>query len=158
MRAQGELRGGASLAALRRFNAALTALPAPTAEASPDAAAQDNPPWRARLTAALAEFCFNLESFNPVFAHVVLMVQKTIGHSDYERRDAALKRLIVPLAGEYGMHNGEAQSASHCIFLLCLSLLVRDAAHKRLCRWWVSMAFTVATQTTCCFVFVFIFA
>lgn len=57
----------------------------------------------------LAELCFNLESFNPAFAAVVLRVQSSLGSSDYLRRDAALKRLIVPLAGEYGMHNGEPQ-------------------------------------------------
>jgi hypothetical protein len=27
----------------------------------------------------------------------------TIGHSDYDRRDAALQNLIQPLAGEYGV-------------------------------------------------------
>lgn len=36
-------------------------------------------------------------------------VQSTIGRSDYERRDGALKGLIQPLAGEYGMHNGQEQ-------------------------------------------------
>jgi hypothetical protein len=46
------------------------------------------------------ELCFNLESFNPAFAACVLMVQKTIGVSDYVRRDMALKNLIQPLAGE----------------------------------------------------------
>ncbi len=38
-------------------------------------------------------------------------VQCTIGRSDYVARDCALKALIQPLAGEYGMHNGEAQGA-----------------------------------------------
>ena len=38
-----------------------------------------------------------------------LQLQSTIGRSDYVRRDQALKRLIQPLAGEYGMHNGEPQ-------------------------------------------------
>ena len=41
----------------------------------------------------------------------LLQVQSTIGRSDYVRRDNALKGLIQPLAGEYGMHNGEAQGA-----------------------------------------------
>lgn len=50
----------------------------------------------------------------------MLMVQRSIGHSDYERRDAALQRLIVPLAGEYGMHNGEAQSARDSRLVLFL--------------------------------------
>lgn len=95
--AQAELANGASIAALRRFNAALSALDAGT--------------WQDKLTPVLAEHCYNLESFNPAFAATVLAVQKSIGHSDYLRRDAALKRLIVPLAGEYGMHNGEPQSA-----------------------------------------------
>lgn len=36
-------------------------------------------------------------------------VQKTIGVSDYVRRDMALKNLIQPLAGEYGMHNNQPQ-------------------------------------------------
>ena len=47
----------------------------------------------------------------------MLAVQKSIGHSDYLRRDAALKQLIVPLAGEYGMHNSEAQSALRPLLL-----------------------------------------
>lgn len=55
------------------------------------------------------ELCFNLESFNPAFTSCLLMVQRTIGVSDYERRDLALKNLIQPLAGEYGMHNGQPQ-------------------------------------------------
>lgn len=94
---QDELRGGASMAAMRRFDAALRGLPACG--------------WRARLAPVFAEWAFNLESFNPAFAAVVLAVQSSIGASDYARRDAALKRLIVPLAGEYGMHNGEPQGA-----------------------------------------------
>lgn len=36
-------------------------------------------------------------------------VQRTIGVSDYVRRDLALKNLIQPLAGEYGMHNSMPQ-------------------------------------------------
>lgn len=36
-------------------------------------------------------------------------VQRTIGTSDYVRRDMALKNLIQPLAGEYGMHNNQPQ-------------------------------------------------
>ncbi len=36
-------------------------------------------------------------------------VQRTLGVSDYVRRDMALKNLIQPLAGEYGMHNGQPQ-------------------------------------------------
>ena len=35
--------------------------------------------------------------------------QCTIGTTDYVRRDMALKKLIQPLAGEYGMHNDEPQ-------------------------------------------------
>lgn len=38
-------------------------------------------------------------------------VQGTIGRSDYVARDMALKALIQPLAGEYGMHNGQPQGA-----------------------------------------------
>jgi hypothetical protein len=37
------------------------------------------------------ELCYNLESFNPAFTSCLLMVQRTIGVSDYERRDMALK-------------------------------------------------------------------
>lgn len=56
----------------------------------------------------------NLESFNPAFAACVLQVQLSLGASDYERRDAALKLLIRPLAGEYGMHAGaREQGATH---------------------------------------------
>lgn len=36
----------------------------------------------------------------------------SIGVSDYVRRDMALKNLIQPLAGEYGMHNNEPQGES----------------------------------------------
>jgi hypothetical protein len=32
-----------------------------------------------------------------------------MGSSDYVRRDLALKNLIQPLAGEYGMHNNQPQ-------------------------------------------------
>lgn len=96
---EADLQQGAGIDALVRFNAALRALPADS--------------WRQRLTPVLAELCFNLESFNPAFASVILRVQSSLGSSDYLRRDAALKRLIVPLAGEYGMHNGEAQSKTH---------------------------------------------
>ena len=49
----------------------------------------------------------NLESFNPAFAACVLQVQLSIGSTDYEKRDAALKLLIRPLAGEYGMRSDE---------------------------------------------------
>lgn len=59
------------------------------------------------------ELAYNLESFNPAFAAVVLRVQSTIGKTDYVRRDTALKHLIQPLAGEYGMHNGEPQAKTH---------------------------------------------
>ena len=41
-----------------------------------------------------------------------VQVQSTIGLTDYVQRDLALKHLIQPLAGEYGMHNGEDQGAS----------------------------------------------
>ena len=42
-------------------------------------------------------------------------VQRTIGVSDYVRRDMALKNLIQPLAGEYGMHNDQPQSGNLCV-------------------------------------------
>ena len=57
----------------------------------------------------MAELAYNLESFNPAFTAVLFKVQNTIGRSDYVRRDVALKNLIQPLAGEYGMHNDEPQ-------------------------------------------------
>ena len=53
----------------------------------------------------------NLESFNPAFAACVLQVQLSIGATDYEKRDAALKLLIRPLAGEYGMRSDDVSSA-----------------------------------------------
>ncbi len=54
-----------------------------------------------------------------------LQVQSSIGHSDYVRRDQALKGLIQPLAGEYGMHNGQPQGVAYCIlaYLLCSAVL-----------------------------------
>jgi hypothetical protein len=94
---QAEMHNGAAIPSLVRFNKALRAL------------TPDN--WHSRLEPVLAELCYNLESFNPAFAAVLLQVQCTIGNSDYKRRDAALKHLIQPLAGEYGMHNGEPQGA-----------------------------------------------
>jgi hypothetical protein len=96
---ESELDHGSSIAALRRFNAALRALPAAS--------------WEARLAPVMAELAYNLESFNPAFTAVLLKVQSTIGRTDYVRRDQALKRLIQPLAGEYGMHNGQPQAATH---------------------------------------------
>ena len=57
----------------------------------------------------MGELAHNLESFNSAFTAVLLAVQRTIGASDYVARDMALKNLIQPLAGEYGMHNGQAQ-------------------------------------------------
>ena len=59
----------------------------------------------------MVELSYNLESFNPAFTAVLLKVQQTIGQSDYVRRDLALKHLIQPLAGEYGMHNNQPQGA-----------------------------------------------
>ena len=46
---------------------------------------------------------------NHVPAHHVTQVQRSIGRSDYVRRDMALKNMIQPLAGEYGMHNNQPQ-------------------------------------------------
>lgn len=59
------------------------------------------------------ELAYNLESFNPAFTAVLLKIQSSIGFSDYVRRDMALKHLIQPLAGEYGMHNGQEQAKTH---------------------------------------------
>ncbi|KAI8472117.1 MAG: hypothetical protein J3K34DRAFT_376195 [Monoraphidium minutum] len=96
---EAELDNGEAVKALRRFNANLRALTA------------DN--WESKLRPVFGELTFNLESFNPAFAACVLAVQKTIGASDYVRRDMALKNLIQPLAGEYGMHNGQPQLKTH---------------------------------------------
>ena len=89
----------------------------------------------AKLRPVMNELAYNLESFNPAFTAVLLkvgsdkilgalsaahcqsgvaivcpaQVQSSIGFTDYVRRDMALKNLIQPLAGEYGMHNGEQQ-------------------------------------------------
>ena len=62
----------------------------------------------------MGELAYNLESFNPAFTAVLLKVQSTIGHSNYVARDLALKNLIQPLAGEYGMHNGQEQGPRAC--------------------------------------------
>lgn len=96
---EAELDNGPSVAALRRFNDALRDLPANQ--------------WEARLRPVMNELAYNLESFNPAFTAVLLKVQSTIGMSDYVRRDVALKNLIQPLAGEYGMHNGQDQARTH---------------------------------------------
>lgn len=96
---EAELDHGASIAALRRFNDNLAKLDASS--------------WEAKLRPVMNELAFNLESFNPAFTAVLLRIQSTIGCSDYVRRDMALKKLIQPLAGEYGMHNGELQAKTH---------------------------------------------
>ncbi|KAI7842404.1 hypothetical protein COHA_004043 [Chlorella ohadii] len=96
---EAELDNGAAIAALRRFNDNLAALPADS--------------WEAKLRPVMHELAYNLESFNPAFTAVLLKVQSTIGLSDYVRRDQALKHLIQPLAGEYGMHNNEPQARTH---------------------------------------------
>jgi hypothetical protein len=96
---EAELDHGASIAALRRFNDNLAKLDAAT--------------WETKLRPVMNELAFNLESFNPAFTAVLLRIQSTIGCSDYVRRDMALKKLIQPLAGEYGMHNGELQAKTH---------------------------------------------
>eukprot|EP00889_Picochlorum_renovo_P007594 jgi/Picre1/34624/NNA_002092.t1 len=55
-----------------------------------------------------------LTLFSLVFQQSLLLrVQSTIGKTDYVHRDNALKNLIQPLAGEYGMHNGEPQAKTH---------------------------------------------
>ena len=94
-----ELLHGRAMPALRRFSDALEALPADS--------------WEARLRPCFAEMALNLESFNPVFTACLLQVQLTAGQSDYERRDACLQRLIQPLAGEYGLHEGEPLGSTH---------------------------------------------
>lgn len=96
---ESELDYGASIAALRRFNDNLANLDAAT--------------WQTKLRPVMHELAYNLESFNPAFTATLLRVQSTIGLTDYVRRDMALKKLIQPLAGEYGMHNGEEQARTH---------------------------------------------
>ncbi|KAL4444936.1 hypothetical protein ABPG77_003986 [Micractinium sp. CCAP 211/92] len=96
---EAELDNGAAVAALRRFNDNLRSLPADS--------------WDAKLRPVMHELAYNLESFNPAFTAVLLKVQQTIGYTDYVRRDTALKHLIQPLAGEYGMHNNEPQARTH---------------------------------------------
>ena len=81
-----------------------------------------------KLRKVMAELAYNLESFNPAFTAVLLKVQSTIGHSDYVARDMALKHLIQPLAGEYGMHNGQEQGATASPCLQLREQLL--AAHK----------------------------
>ena len=94
------LDDGPAVAALRRFNAALRALTPAT--------------WEARLRPVMHALAHNLESFNPAFGAVLLAVQASLGGgTDYHRRDAALAGLIQPLAGEYGMHNGQDQARTH---------------------------------------------
>ena len=93
-----ELDQGASLQALRRFNDNLRAL-------SSDAE------WHSKLKKVMHLLAHNLESFNPAFSACVLQVQLSIGATDYEKRDAALKLLIRPLAGEYGMRSDDVSSA-----------------------------------------------
>jgi hypothetical protein len=66
---------------------------------------------------------------------VVAQVQSTIGLSDYEQRDQALKNLIQPLAGEYGMHNGEAQGAGaacKCVWVEAVAGLSSGSCIKTL--------------------------
>lgn len=96
---EAELDQGESIKALRRFNDNLRNLPADK--------------WEQLLRPVFNELCYNLESFNPAFTACLLQVQKTIGVSDYVRRDMALKNLIQPLAGEYGMHNDQPQLKTH---------------------------------------------
>ncbi|KAL0037921.1 hypothetical protein WJX79_005370 [Trebouxia sp. C0005] len=96
---EAELDAGTSMAALRRFSDSLAKLP--------------EIEWEAKLKPVMVELAYNLESFNPAFTAVLLKVQSSIGHSDYVRRDQALKGLIQPLAGEYGMHNGQPQGKTH---------------------------------------------
>eukprot|EP00891_Asterochloris_glomerata_P004175 jgi/Astpho2/4175/e_gw1.00064.44.1_t len=96
---QEELRQGEAMAALRRFNDLLKSLPADR--------------WEELLLPVMNEFAFNLESFNPAFTATLLKVQCSMGYSDYIQRDEALRNLIQPLAGEYGMHNGEPQGKTH---------------------------------------------
>lgn len=96
---EAELDQRESVKALRRFNDNLRKLPADK--------------WESVLRPVFNELCYNLESFNPAFTACMLQVQKTLGRSDYVHRDVCLKNLIQPLAGEYGMHNGQPQQKTH---------------------------------------------
>jgi hypothetical protein len=117
---QAEMHSGAAIPSLVRFNEALLSL------------TEDN--WQPRLKPVLAELCYNLESFNPAFAAVLLTVQRTIGNSDYKRRDAALKQLIVPLAGEYGMHNSEPQGMLLLLDLVPMYNSTQCCREKAICN------------------------
>lgn len=96
---EAELDAGESVKALRRFNDLLEGL---------SAEQLDTQMWR-----VWNEMAYNLESFNPVFTACLLKVQCTLGATDYVRRDECLRSLIQPLAGEYGMHNGEPMGKTH---------------------------------------------
>lgn len=61
---------------------------------------------------------FRAASYEVTYVTCV-QIQSSIGHSDYVKRDQALKGLIQPLAGEYGMHNGEAQGQQPLALLGC---------------------------------------
>ncbi len=94
------LDSGEGIAALRRFNDALDHL-------------SQQEDWEALMEPVWAEMAFNLESFNPIFTACLLKVQCTIGSSDYAARDACLQGLIQPLAGEYGLHEGDKLGKTH---------------------------------------------
>lgn len=87
----------------------------PTLHGSPQAPSPPPTCAEAKLRPVMHELAYNLESFNPAFTAVLLKVQQTIGYTDYVRRDTALKHLIQPLAGEYGMHNNEPQGEAPCL-------------------------------------------
>ena len=94
------LDSGVGVKALRRFNDALDRL-------------SKSEDWESILEPVWAEMAFNLESFNPVFTACLLKVQCTIGSTDYVARDVCLQNLIQPLAGEYGLHEGEKLDKTH---------------------------------------------
>ena len=112
---------GEAVQALRRFNENLRALTPSN--------------WHAKLSPAMHTLAHNLESFNPAFAAVVLAVQLTIGETEYEARDAALKGLILPLAGEYGLHPGRPHEATHrALFQAFYEDLLQEALSAALAR------------------------
>lgn len=101
MSLEAELDNGEAMPWLRRFNEALDNLP------------EDEGTCHALMRPVWNELAYNLESFNPIFTACMLKVQCTMGHSNYEQRDEALKNMIQPLAGEYGLHHSSPMGKTH---------------------------------------------
>lgn len=72
------------------------------------------------LTASAEELVSLKKCSRGFMQYISVQIQSSLGFSDYVRRDMALKHLIQPLAGEYGMHNGQEQGTSQLFYILCL--------------------------------------